>query len=411
MKQGHLADYFIGVGAKVLRDTEINPAVSNGHEFQGVSDFRGFLGPTQTKVTVPATYIWLSDEDEPIRSDLTATWYDSRAKKRTDRTAEYRLYYPAASEEVVYRARAGDTLFLCQPKSGPLLALLCAHGSSIEQQLLWLFGLQLTADFSLSQADLRENPGRSLDFTSRYILELIGIEVLATEQQWLSKLLSKFGEKFPSTREFSAFARKAVGNEVDLLADPDNALMRWMEMEERLFMTLEKHVVSRRLEHGFMTNGEPDVDAFVSFSLGVQNRRKSRAGWAFANHVQAILDGHNIVYKREATTEKRAGPDFLFPGETAYHTQSFDASRLTILAVKTSCKDRWRQVLAEADRVSLKHLLTLEPGISGAQTEEMRRSSLQLVLPYALHQTYKPDQQRTLLRVNAFLDLVKERAL
>jgi hypothetical protein len=30
-----------------------------------------------------------------------------------------------------------------------------------------------------------------------------------------------------------------------------------------------------------------------------------------------------------------------------------------MLGVKTTCSDRWRQVLAEADRIQLKHLLTL----------------------------------------------------
>ena len=43
-----------------------------------------------------------------------------------------------------------------------------------------------------------------------------------------------------------------------------------------------------------------------------------------------------------------------------------------MLAAKTSCKDRWRQVLAEADRIRTKHLLTLEPAISKIQTAEMR---------------------------------------
>ena len=42
-----------------------------------------------------------------------------------------------------------------------------------------------------------------------------------------------------------------------------------------------------------------------------------------------------------------------------------------MLAVKSTCKDRWRQILAEADRLPVKHLLTLEPGISVAQTDEM----------------------------------------
>lgn len=407
MKQGSLSDHFVGVGVKTLKGTEVDVRVSNGHELQGVDDFRAFLGTPSEKVKIPVSYIWLSDDEPPQRMDLTATWYDSRAKDAR-RSAEYRLYYPAKVNDLVYRAKTGDTLFLCQPKQGPLLALFCARGSSIEQQLLWLFGLQLVEGFDLRQNDLRDTRGKALNFTARYILDLIGIEVISTEDQWLELLVKKFGEKFPGTREFSALTRD-LAKGVDPLADPDLALLEWMDLEERLFMTLERHIVAQRLEKGFMTDGKADVDDFVAFSLSVQNRRKSRAGWAFGNHIEEIFRLHDVLYKREATTEKRNGPDFLFPGEAAYHDLSWPVTRLTMLGAKTTCKDRWRQVLAEADRIETKHLLTLEPGISETQTEEMRRASLQLVLPAGLHETYRPVQRGHLIDLHDFIGIVRGR--
>ncbi len=82
---------------------------------------------------------------------------------------------------------------------------------------------------------------------------------------------------------------------------------------------------------------------------------------------------------------------------------------LTMLGVKSTCKDRWRQVLAEADRVERKHLLTLEAAISTNQTDEMRSRNLQLVLPRGLHGTYAAAQQAWLLDVSGFTDLVWER--
>lgn len=409
MKRGLLSDHFIGVGAKVLKGTEVDRVVSRGHELQGVSDFRAFLGSPDDKTVLPVRYVWLSDEEPPESLDLTGTWYNSR-KRQIHREPEYRLYYPAAAEEVIYRSKAGDTLFLCQPKSGALLALMCSNGSSIEQQLLWLFGLSLTSDNEITQTDLREHSGRSLDLTARYILELIDIEVISTEDEWLDRLLGIFGDRFPSTREFSAFARKAA-IDVDGSADPDRALVEWMDFEERLFRTLERHIVAKRLEEGFMSDGKADVDSFVSFSLHVQNRRKSRVGWALGHHVEAILAAHGLQFKREATTEKRNGPDFLLPSEIAYHDPAWPEDNLIMLAAKTTCKDRWRQVLSEADRIKRKHLLTLEPGISETQTSEMQRAKLRLVLPRALHDTYRDSQRPWLMDVGEFLKLAKERQI
>jgi hypothetical protein len=80
-----------------------------------------------------------------------------------------------------------------------------------------------------------------------------------------------------------------------------------------------------------------------------------------------------------------------------------------MLGVKFSCKDRWRQVLAEADRIGKKHLLTLEAAISKSQTNEMQSKQLQLVLPRNLHHTYSKEQQHWLMDVAGFTKLVIER--
>lgn len=77
--------------------------------------------------------------------------------------------------------------------------------------------------------------------------------------------------------------------------------------------------------------------------------------------------------------------------------------------VKSTCRNRWRQVLAKADRIYHKHLLTLEASISRHQTDEMQAKKLQLVLPCGLHQTYTPEQQTWLMNVASFMSLVRER--
>ena len=93
------------------------------------------------------------------------------------------------------------------------------------------------------------------------------------------------------------------------LDDADNVLIAWMENEEALFRVLERHLVGERLRQGF---GE-DVDAFIDFSLSVQNRRKSRAGYSLEHHVEALLRARNIKYQRQVVTEGKSKPDFLFP--------------------------------------------------------------------------------------------------
>ncbi len=80
-----------------------------------------------------------------------------------------------------------------------------------------------------------------------------------------------------------------------------------------------------------------------------------------------------------------------------------------MLGVKSTCKDRWRQVLSEADRVKNKHLLTLEAAISTNQTREMEYNNLQLVIPEAIHNTYSEMQQKRLINVTEFLEIIQFR--
>jgi hypothetical protein len=51
--------------------------------------------------------------------------------------------------------------------------------------------------------------------------------------------------------------------------------------------------------------------------------------------------------------------------------------------------------------------LTLEPSISEAQTDEMIRQNVQLVLPSVLHATFSESQQADLFSVKDFITLVR----
>lgn len=407
MKQGYLADYFSGVGVKRLSGTEVDPGVSNGHEFQGTRALQAFLGLPSESRSIPCTYMWLTDDDPPMRLDAAATWYDARAKQ-PHRAPEPRLLYTAEAEAVVYQASENDTLFVCLGRNERLLILLCRGGSDIEQQLLWLFGLE-SPTLRFAQRDLRVQQGSRLDFAARHVLDAIEVEVDVSDDAWLDRLLAKFGTKFPGTAPFSAFARSQIRT-ADPLAQPDQALMLWLDLEETLFFTLERHIIDQRLRAGFVEDEKTDVDGFISFSLSVQNRRKSRAGHSLEHHLASVFEAHGLRFDRGGRTEGNKKPDFLFPGAEAYRDAAFDPDRLLLLGAKSTCKDRWRQVLSEGARVPSKHLVTLEPGISLNQTDEMQSAGLQLVVPEPIQNSYRAEQREWLFTLRDFIELAKQRA-
>jgi len=74
-----------------------------------------------------------------------------------------------------------------------------------------------------------------------------------------------------------------------------------------------------------------------------------------------------------------------------------------MLATKTTCKDRWRQVRSEAARIGRKHLLTLQEGVSADQFREMQEDDVILVVPESLLVKYPEEVQPHLLTLGMFL--------
>jgi hypothetical protein len=78
-----------------------------------------------------------------------------------------------------------------------------------------------------------------------------------------------------------------------------------------------------------------------------------------------------------------------------------------MLAAKTTARDRWRQVLNEADRVPVKHLLTLQEGVSVNQFAEMQAARLQLVIPASLVAAFPAEVRPKLMTLDQFITDVR----
>jgi hypothetical protein len=402
MRRGLLSDYFESAAVKRLSAVEADPERSHQHEFAG-GHLRKMFGDDD-RLDFPARFVWLSDEQEGISEDGKLSWYDSRRNNPT-RSAEYRLYY--FDNGVTSLMKEGDSFFVATRRDGSVMVIITPEGSTIENQLAWLFGIEGKSDL-FESTEITEDESFRLDFAARYILDELGIDAEEPEADALDTILEKCGNKFPATHDFSKMARESLP-EVSAMDNADHVLMAWLEREELLFRRLERHIVSERLKEGFVASDAADVDGFIAFSLSVQNRRKSRAGYSLEHHLTALFTARGIRFQRGVETENRNKPDFLFPGQDEYRNATFDTAKLTMLGAKSTCKDRWRQVLSEALRIQHKHLVTLEPGITENQTDEMKAKYLQLVVPAAIHDTYKASQQDWLMDIAQFVELVLAR--
>lgn len=259
---------------------------------------------------------------------------------------------------------------------------------------------------SVEEEDLVESQLGPIEPKSTTLLDAYGIGLVFEEEPDKpcnlapEALPDAWKLSFPAVADFVAFA-------VDRLrsaraASADVRLLKRRDCEEELFRSVERYYVLPRVREGFAT-----VDLFVSFANAVTNRRKSRSGMSLELQAQAIFDEESLPYSRGETSELKKRPDFLFPSGEAYRNPAFPAEKLQMLAAKTTCKDRWRQVINEADRIPTKYLLTLQRGMSQSQFAEMKNHGVQLVVPEPLRSKFPPPIRGALVSFEAFIAMTK----
>lgn len=240
-------------------------------------------------------------------------------------------------------------------------------------------------------------------------VELNNVSASAKEKIAIDSFISNLEVDFPSSVAMASAARAiayaAKIKKALAITNPDKVLLEWTDEEYTLFRALEQSRYGNLVTNGFST-----VDEFVALANQVLNRRKSRAGKSLEHHLAALFDENNLLYTAQAITEGNKKPDFIFPSQDDYHNADFPTERLAMLAAKTTCKDRWRQVLNEANRLKdgNKYLCTLQQGISAMQMDEMESEKVILVVPKPYITTYPKDRQNRIWTVQKFISYIKE---
>lgn len=378
------------IAFKRLTAVEVDACRSHQSEFQGVGAFAQLFGQTRQEFpNVPMTV--LGNESDTSVSFNNLTWYNAR-EKQAKRSPEYRLYYRDPPN-----ATANDLLMILRDDRSddrPIALVIVEEGSTYESQLLALSGISDVNQISEGgQAIATKIQDFDVGLTSVFmspLLDLLGWRDLDLAEvgkySWdVEKALAEFGNKFPTTLEMSTYVFNEINPSTDLDIIDETLVMLWKQ-EEALFKAMEKRLFMPKIH-----SRVDDWDAFIDLAKSILNRRRSRAGYALENQLELILSTRKMKYSRNQFTEPSKKPDFLFPSINKYRDQSYPATNLRMLGVKTSLRERWEQILGEADRIKRKHLLTLESNISVKQRKQIDDKDVQLVIPRGIPQVALPD--------------------
>lgn len=264
-------------------------------------------------------------------------------------------------------------------------------------------GLKAIAIVSESAADedlIQEWLGCDVD-PSSFILSKINADSLTS----LNNLPEKWYQEFPTGAEIFAHVKNILPwGKNNWTAD--TLLLARRKLEFDIFSKIEKEHILPQIEGGF-----EDVETYIAHALSVANRRKSRTGNSLEMNLASVFMSEKISFDSQQTTENKKKPDFIFPSIESYRNPIFENGRLTMLAAKTCCKDRWRQVLSEADKIEHKHLFTLQEGVSSNQLDEMASKQLTLVVPKPNLTSFPDDWRGKIMTLSSFIDAVRAKQI
>lgn len=229
--------------------------------------------------------------------------------------------------------------------------------------------------------------------------ELLGITTGACDCA-MSDLPPAWALEFPAPTAVNAEAVRRFGGQN---LDVDTRLMRRFECEYRIFRTVEDAHVMPVVSQGF-----PRLDDFINVAMSVINRRKSRAGKALELNLETIFAEERLPFERQRMTEPGSVVDFVFPSLDVYQTSA--PAGVHMLAVKTTLKDRWRQVVQEAARLPVKYLFTLDEGVTLPTYQDMKSKGVELVVPQRRVASFPESVRNDILTLGKFIDLVRPSA-
>ncbi|MBY8824608.1 type II restriction endonuclease [Sphingomonas colocasiae] len=117
--------------------------------------------------------------------------------------------------------------------------------------------------------------------------------------------------------------------------------------------------------------------------LSASQQRKSRAGYSFEHHIEAVLTAGNLPFAKQVVMDAKKRPDFVLPSLRQLKRPKLGSTRGIILSAKTTLRERWKQVQREMAGSEL-FLATVDESIAANAIEDMAALGIILVVPEGL---------------------------
>lgn len=197
-----------------------------------------------------------------------------------------------------------------------------------------------------------------------------------------NKLFDSFKDSMPTNEELCNTVAEKILKDLSFDEIKDNFSSIVSQMHDGVYQqyqNYEESIGDKIIKENYKTlkNVFKELDAFF---MSIFQSRKSRAGKAFEYIIHALFKRLGYSFSEQVNIDG-AKPDFVLPSEEYFNKRPMDC---IIFTAKRTLRERWRQVVTEANKGYGFFLATIDSKVSLNQIQQMATNKVYMVVPKEL---------------------------
>lgn len=171
------------------------------------------------------------------------------------------------------------------------------------------------------------------------------------------------------------------GRDEKFIKNNFSALIDQMQAEiYNQYLKAQNRAGQAAIDSRIKTQGTVPFEELDKFFMSIFQSRKSRAGKAFEYIIKELFTNLSYPFAEQVDVDG-AKPDFLMPSEEYYRTRPLDS---IIFTAKRTLRERWRQVVTEANKGYGFFLGTIDEKVTKSQIDQAATHKIYLVVPESI---------------------------
>lgn len=199
-------------------------------------------------------------------------------------------------------------------------------------------------------------------------------------------LFEKFKNKMPSNDQLcKKVAEKVlVGKNKDYIKrDFSNILDLMQDKIYEEYLKAQEKIGQETIDDCLKNTDRIEYNELDKFFLSISQSRKSRAGSAFEFIIREMLIRLEYPFSEQVVIGG-AKPDYVLPSKQYFLEKPLDSILLT---AKRTLRERWRQIVTEANKAYGYFLATIDKKVSQNQIKQASEHKVYIVVPISIKQS------------------------